>query len=176
MSKESKKQKWLLERLVVFFIVYGIIGWLIESIISLIINHTFLYESFLHIPFSLVYAIGGMLISLIFQDDDHEILIIVLIGGIFLTAFQYLSVYLVELIFDIKMWNYTNIKFNIQGRVCALTTLIIMFASVLIIKYINPYITRKIKRFRYKQTFEFVLSLIILIIVVDAVISIIFFF
>lgn len=130
------------------FIFYCFIGWLIEGLYSLIITKKFKKEGFLKTPLKPMYGIA-MTALIIF----HEMMYIY--GVIFLillslipTIVEYISGYILEHKFEQKYWNYSEVKYNINGYVCLKFSLywtvltyvgIYFFQPMIRMMYINLY-------------------------------------
>ena len=109
-----------IKKILTYFIFYGLIGWIFETILYFIKTKSYVDRSILHIPFLITYGLGAVLISLVFFDDDHEIYNIAIVSSIILTIYQLILSYLIEWIFKIKYWDYSNLEFNFQGRISLL--------------------------------------------------------
>ena len=75
-----------------------------------------------------------------------------------------------EKIFKARWWDYSKNKFNINGRVCLETLIPFGFISVVIIKYINPWILDKLYMMPVNALNCLVIS-ILLIFVIDFLVS-----
>ncbi len=156
-----------IKKILTYFIFYGLIGWIFETILYFIKTKSYVDRSILHIPFLITYGLGAVLISLVFFDDDHEIYNIAIVSSIILTIYQLILSYLIEWIFKIKYWDYSNLEFNFQGRISLLISIIYMVISVLIIKKINPLLNRIIKKYRMNKIYTICLILFGSIIIID---------
>ena len=112
-----------------------------------------------------------MLISLIYKDDDHHWFMIALVGGFVASGIELITSYLLEYIFKISLWDYSSIKYNFQGRVSLLTSVLFMIGAVLIVKIINPVVERKLRRFKYNIKLNVLLITLSLITISDFIIS-----
>ena len=54
------------------------------------------------------------------------------------SIFEYLTSYLLEIVFNKIIWNYSNFFFNINGRICLLHSIIWGVLGVIFIKVIEP--------------------------------------
>ena len=78
MERVNKQRKWLLEKYVSYFFIYSFIGWVIEVIVMLFETKEFVNRGFLHLPLLPIYGFGAVLISVIYNDDDHHWFVIAL--------------------------------------------------------------------------------------------------
>lgn len=73
---------------------------------------------------------------------SNNILIIFLMGIVIFTVWEYVVAVLLEKLFKTKYWDYSNIKFNFQGRVCLKNSIYWGILAVLLIFVIQPVIER----------------------------------
>lgn len=173
MKQMIKQKQWLIEKYVSYFFIYSFIGWVIEVILVLFETKEFVNRGFLNIPLLPIYGFGAVLISLIYKDDDHHWFMIALVGGVVASGIELLTSYLLEYIFKISLWDYSSIKYNFQGRISLLTSVLFMIGSVLIVKIINPVVERKLRRFKYNIKLNVLLVTLSLITISDFIISVI---
>lgn len=173
MERVNTQKKWLLEKYVSYFFIYSFFGWVIEVILFLFQTKDFVNRGFLHFPILPIYGFGAVLISMIYKDDDHHWFGIALIGGLIASGIELITSYLLDFIFNISLWDYGTLKWNFQGRISLLSSILFMVGAVLIIKFLNPVIERKLRRYKYSLKLEIVLSIMCLITFVDCVISVI---
>ena len=64
---------------------------------------------------------------------------------IFPSILEYITGFLLEQLFNLKWWDYSDYKFNIQGRVCLLNSILFGVLSVITVKFINPVIAKLIR-------------------------------
>jgi len=130
---------------ITYFFIYSFAGWVLESVCKTIEQRKLVNSGFLNGPFCPIYGFGAiiMLLCLSFLKDKPIIL--------FITAFFVLSVweYLVglflEKVFKTKYWDYSHLKFNIQGRVCLKNSLFWGVLGVVFIRYMHPFLETYIK-------------------------------
>ena len=173
MEKSNTKQKWLLEKYVSYFFIYGFIGWFIELIIMLFDTHEIVNRGFLTLPILPIYGFGAVVISMIFKEDDYQWVFIAIVGGLIATAIELISSFLFKDILSIELWDYSGLKYNFQGRISLITSVGFMIASVILIKVTNPIIEKKLRRFKYNFMFEIILSSLCILTFVDFIKSII---
>ena len=173
MERINKRKRWLLEKYVSYFFIYSFIGWIIEVTLFLFETKEFVNRGFLNLPILPIYGFGAVLISLVYKDDDHHWFMIALIGGLLASSLELITSYALESVFNTRLWDYSAIKFNFQGRISLLSTILFMFGAVLIVKVINPVIEKKLRRLKYNVRLEVVLIVLSILTLVDCITSII---
>lgn len=125
--------------LFLLFMIYAIIGWILEVIGQIINKKRFINRGFLIGPYCPIYGIGAILMTLFIphtKDILGTFLKAVLICGIL----EYTTSYLMEKIFKTRWWDYSNKKFNINGRICLETLVLFGIGGVLAVDFISPYL------------------------------------
>ena len=122
------------------FIIYAFIGWLIEIVAALVNNHKFINRGFLVGPIIPIWGVGALLISWFVKPSDSVFGLIV--SSAFIGTFlEYIVNYIMEKIFKARWWDYSNLPFNIEGRVWLGSSLLFGIGGFLLIRYMNPFFT-----------------------------------
>lgn len=119
--------QWLL-----FFYIYCVVGWLIETTIVSIKKRRFVNRGFLRLPMIPIYGFGAILIILV-SLPVKEIPPLVYFFGFFGTSIlEYFTGAIMEVTFKVKYWDYSEQPLNIKGRVCLVTSLFWGFLSLIL--------------------------------------------
>ena len=145
------------------FIIYAFIGWIIEIIAALINNHKFINRGFLIGPIIPIWGIGALMISWIVKPSDSVLGLIV--SSAFIGAvLEYVVNYMMEKIFKARWWDYSNLPFNIEGRIWLGSCLLFGVGGLLLIRYMNPFFTSVL--LKIDKTFLCVLATYALVIMI----------
>ena len=127
------------------FIIYAIAGWCLEIIAKLIESKKFVNRGFLIGPYCPIYGYGAILITFLLKKYIGDSLTLFIMAILICAILEYLTSYVMEKIFKARWWDYSQKKFNINGRVC-LDTIIIFGLLGLFIMYIsNPFLLNRIE-------------------------------
>ena len=86
----------------------------------------FINAGFLFGPFVPLYGFGSaFLIFMEFLIHQWPLPIKIVVYGIVLTLIEYVTGFVLEKTFKLKLWDYSDNKFNIQGRVCLLFLIVL---------------------------------------------------
>ena len=157
--------------LLAYFIIYSVLGWIIESIYRSICERKIINTGFLKGPFCPIYGIGAIIMILFLQNLENNVILLFIISMIVLTLWEYIVAVILEKTFNIKYWDYSNNKFNFQGRVCLLNSIYWGILGVVFICYIHPFISEKILLVP-EYIVNSLMIIITTILIVDTVISI----
>ena len=124
---------------VALFAIYSFMGWIIEVIYRSITQRKFVNAGFLFGPFVPLYGFGALFLILLqhfFQS--WPVLPRLFIFGLALTVLEYMVGYFAERIFKLTLWDYSEYKFNLHGRVCLLFSVIWAALGFIFITFIHP--------------------------------------
>lgn len=128
------------------FILYSFIGWIIEELYSFTINKKFKKEGFLKGPFKPMYGIAMTILTLYNQILQVDGIALVLLCFLIPTTVEYISGYILKYIFNKTYWDYSELKYNINGFI---TLKFSMYWTVL--SFIGIYFVQPIVYNLYKQ-------------------------
>lgn len=121
------------------FIIYSLLGWLIESIFCAFIDKKFINRGFLIGPYCPIYGVGAIIMTLYLTQYKDNPITVFLLASILCSILEYLTSYIMEKIFKTRWWDYSNHKFNLNGRICLSNTLGFGFLSLVVIYITNPF-------------------------------------
>ena len=135
------------------FFVYSFIGFWFECIMGKLMGNRF-ESGILFGPFTPVYGIGVVLILILskfFFQNLHmprwkETIIVFFVLIFALTFIEWLGGILIEKLFHITFWDYTDLKFNLGKYIALEISLAWGFLSLLLIYVIHPLLSDFIKK------------------------------
>lgn len=148
---DKPKSKVTFLRLVQYFIIYSIIGLIIETFFGLIIEGVIeSRKNFLYGPFSCIYGLGGVLMTLALQRFSKNRYTLFFGGVLVGSALEYGISLFGELIYNVKWWDYSGIPFNINGRVCLLFSIIWGLLAIYFVSYFQPKVDKLLDKINKK--------------------------
>lgn len=111
-----------------------------EVILGLVNNKKFINRGFLIGPYCPIYGYGLLLIVFLLKDYTDNILVLFILSMVICLVLEYLTSYFMELIFKARWWDYSNKKFNINGRVCLEYAVFFGIGGTLIMYVVHPFI------------------------------------
>ena len=112
-----------LEHYFLWFLFYSFVGWVYESILVSCQQHRLVNRGFLNGPLCPIYGTGATL-AIAVLGNVHNPVIIFLVSMVGATILEYSTSWVMEQLFHARWWDYSNFRFNLQGRVCLLGALI----------------------------------------------------
>lgn len=134
-----------------FFIIYSIIGFVIETLFGLITKGVIeSRKNFLYGPFCCIYGIGALVVILGLQKFKKNNYTVFAGGFLIGSIVEYLISVIGEVIFHIKWWDYSDMPFNINGRICLAFSFLWGILAIVIICHVHPHIEKFIDKFKPK--------------------------
>lgn len=125
---------------ILYFYIYGILGWVCEIIYCSYFEKKFVNRGMLKGPLCPIYGVGSIFILLSVGRFSDNVINLFIFSVIITSTLEYLTSFLLEHLFNSKWWDYSENKFNINGRICALNSFLFGILAVLLIKFIHPFI------------------------------------
>ena len=120
------------------FYLCSFFGYLIEVFWCYLASKRFVNRGFLCGPVIPVYGLGAVLILFCLLRYYADPVVVFVFGIIITSALEYFTSFLLEKIFHNKWWDYSDRKYNINGRICLQNSFAFGILSLLIIYVIAP--------------------------------------
>lgn len=136
------------DKLAWVFLISALLGDIIETFWCGLVDGEWMNRSsVLYGPFSFVWGLGAVVLTVTLQglaekSDRYIFLAGFLVGG----AYEYLCSVFTELVFGTVFWDYSEIPFNLGGRINLLYCFFWGIAAVVWFKCCYPFISRMIER------------------------------
>ena len=127
------------------FITYSIIGWIIESAYVSIKEKQLINRGFLIGPYCPIYGSGALGMILYLEQYKDNIITVFLLSVIICSILEYFTSYIMEKIFKARWWDYSNEKFNLNGRICGKNACLFGLGGVIVIYIVHPFYRKIIK-------------------------------
>ena len=128
-----------LYKLFLLFLIYAILGWIIEVANSLIVHKKFVNRGFLIGPYCPIYGWGSIFMILFIKNTGD--IIGTFLKIVFICAvLEYTTSYIIEKLFKTRWWDYSKNKYNINGRICLETMFLFGIGGCILLYLVNPFI------------------------------------
>lgn len=164
--------KEIVSELLTYFIIYSFLGWIMESIFRSIIEKKVINTGFLIGPICPIYGFGACIMFLFLGNLKNNTILLFLISFTVLTLWEYIVGVLLEKIFNTKYWDYSDHKFNFQGRICLTNSIYWGILGILFIKFIHPFVQNILGKIDIKLL-NFIIIIATITFIVDIIVSII---
>ena len=121
------------------FLIYSFCGWAIEVIGKLIEKKRFINRGFLIGPYCPIYGFGALAITFLLKKYTNDWIALFIMAIVICGVLEYITSYLMEKLFKARWWDYSQKKFNINGRVCLDTIIPFGLLGIFIMYVSNPF-------------------------------------
>ena len=143
---KSKNSKDKVFEYITYFFVYSFLGWLIETIYALFVHGHFVKRGFLFGPLCPIYGFGAVTLIMATKKLYKKPFLKFLIATVAFTLFEYIVSFLLEMLFGLRWWDYSNDFLNIQGRVSLPYSIFWGVIGLILLEKLHPYIQEKIQK------------------------------
>lgn len=126
----------------ILYIIYSFLGWLLEVINIYIRQKKFVNRGFLIGPYCPIYGKGAILVIILLTRYLEEPLTLFILSIVICSVIEYFGSYILEKIFKTSWWDYSNRKYNLNGRICLETMIPFGICCLFVIYGLNPVLTR----------------------------------
>ena len=127
-----------MEKYFLLFMAYSVLGWIIEVTGKFIEKGKFINRGFLIGPYCPIYGTGALLMTLLLNRYVNDKMVLFIMAIVVCSILEYTTSYVMEKMFHIRWWDYSNYKFNVNGRICLATMIPFGILGVIGLCYINP--------------------------------------
>lgn len=157
-------------QLFLLFMIYSIIGWLIEIIPKSIRAKRFINRGFLIGPYLPVYGSGSVIMTVCLNDISSNPIILFILSLIICSILEYITSYIMEKMFKARWWDYSTKPLNLNGRIWIGNAILFGLGGVAVIKFINPIIFKYINQIN-ENTLSIITIILFIIFIIDLIIS-----
>mgnify|MGYP001624528206 CR=1 FL=1 len=127
-----------------YFLVFAVIGWLLETAFSFYALGHFTKRGFLFGPLCPIYGWGALILIIFFSTYKKHNIKLFIYAAIIFSIFEYVVSFGMEAMFSLKWWNYTNEFMNLNGRVSIFYSFAWGIIAILFINLIYPFFKKKL--------------------------------
>ncbi|MEY8356647.1 hypothetical protein AALB39_25300 [Lachnospiraceae bacterium 54-53] len=124
--------QWLM-----FFFIYCLTGWIIESTYVSVKSYHFVNRGFLHLPLLPLYGSGAIIMLWLSLPVKGNLLFVFLFGMAGASALEYVTGYVMERLFKMKYWDYSNNPLNLNGYICLGTSIAWGLLTILLTEVVH---------------------------------------
>lgn len=122
---------------ITFFFLYSFFGWIFESGFVSIQKRHFVNRGFLRLPMLPLYGTGAIVMLWVSLPVRNSVVLIFLSGVVGATALEFVTGYVMERLFKIKYWDYSNQKFNYKGYICLSSSIAWGFLTIFLTEVVH---------------------------------------
>ena len=157
-------------RVLAYFIIYSILGYLIETLFGLVTKGVIeSRQSFLYGPFCAIYGLGAVIMIGLLQYFKKNNFTLFFGGFLIGSVVEYLVSLFGEMMLHVKWWDYSNMPLNINGRICVYFSIFWGILAIFLMTYINKKVDKVLISLKEKINIKVLKTVTILTIIFMAV-------
>ncbi len=120
-----------------FFYFYCFFGWVFESTYVSVKSRKFVNRGFMRGPFLPIYGSGAIMMLVVSMPFQDNLILTYLAGCVGATVLEFVTGTVMEALFKVRYWDYSNQKFNYKGHICLGSTLAWGFLTIFMTEFLN---------------------------------------
>lgn len=124
-----------------WFWIYCFLGWVWESCYMSVVEGHPVNRGFVTGPFLTIYGFGALSVYLILRPLAGKWLPLFFCGAILATLLEYVTAEVLEAVFHTRWWDYTEKKWNFQGKICPESTVCWGVFTLLMFYILQPWVS-----------------------------------
>ncbi len=125
-----------------FFYLYCFWGWIFESTFVSLKSRKFVNRGLMRGPFLPIYGSGAIMMLVVSMPFQDNIFLTYIAGCIGATALELVTGELMEALFKVRYWDYSNQKFNYKGHICLSSTVAWGFLTIFMTEFLHKGVER----------------------------------
>ena len=126
----------------ILFLVYSFLGYIVEIINVSFIEKKFVWNrGFLIGPYLPIYGFGSLIMIFFLSRYQDDLLVLFIMSCFYCGVLEYFTSLFMEKIFKLRWWDYSDMKFNINGRVCLLNIFLFGIGGVIVVNFVQPFLS-----------------------------------
>lgn len=160
---------------VCWYALFAMFGWLFECVLNVVREGTWENRGFLFGPSCPIYGVGAVIFLFAFDrpfvaDGTLPLWGVFISAMVFSALLEYVTSVVMERLFHTRWWDYSNMPFNLNGRICLPASLLFGAGGVGTVLVLVP-LTHYVEGIVPAAVFEVLALLITVLITIDATLS-----
>lgn len=127
---------------ILWFLVYSMLGWAVESIYMSICNHKLINRGFTKGPFCPIYGVGALTVFFILQPYSDNGFAVFILGALLATTLEVVTAFIMNRVFGEIWWNYEDKPLNYKGIICLESSIAWGFYTIFLFMFLHNFVIR----------------------------------
>ena len=171
----EKRKLSNIQKVIIYFFIYAFMGWLLEVVYAMYLEHHFVNRGFLYGPICPIYGFGALILLGSLRKVKGNRILKFIIAVVAFSVFEYIVSYVLEVLFNQRWWDYSNDILNLQGRISILYSLAWGILGILFTEKLHPFVRKRVEKIALvipKAVQIIIIAILVIGIIVDEVFSI----
>lgn len=129
--------QWML-----FFYIYCFFGWIIESTYVSVCTGNWVNRGFMRGPVIPIYGTGAIIILFAVIPFRTSPILVFILGTIAASVLEFVTGFVMERIYKVRYWDYSDKPFNLCGYICLFNSLCWGVLSILLIYLVHSWVEK----------------------------------
>ena len=126
----------------IFFYIYSFFGWIFESVYVSLRKKRWVNRGFLLGPFLPIYGGGAVMMLFVSEPFKSNLLLTYFAGAVGATLLELVTGMVMESIFKVRYWDYSDRKYNYKGYICLESAVLWGFFTIAMNQAVHPALLR----------------------------------
>lgn len=155
---------------ILLFFLVSFLGWIWEVCLYLVKEGKFVNRGILTGPWLPIYGMGALFLYFLLKRWKKRPVAVFLISMIVCSVLEYASGCLLEKMWGVKWWDYSDMPLNLNGHICILSSIMFGVGGMILIYFLMP-LYKKIYQKSSAKARTTIGLLLLLIFIIDAAYS-----
>lgn len=129
--------QWML-----FFYIYCFFGWIIESTYVSVCTGNWVNRGFMRGPVIPIYGTGAVIVLFAVIPFRTSPILVFIVGTIAASILEFVTGFVMERIYKVRYWDYSDKPFNLCGYICLFNSLCWGVLSILLIYLVHSWVEK----------------------------------
>lgn len=158
----SYPEKWDFVFYLYLFFIAAVFGWLWEGGLYLFKDDAYVNRGFLTGPWLPIYGVGAVMLEILFHRWRDRAFLTFLSSMGLCTALEYLVGWYLELTWGVKWWDYSQMNWNLNGRICLASSILFGLGGAVLVCVLAPLFHSLYRRVPVKIRAWFILTILVI--------------
>ena len=126
----------------IFFYIYSFFGWIFESVYVSLRKKRWVNRGFLLGPFLPIYGGGAVMMLFVSVPFKSNLILTYFAGAVGATLLELVTGMVMESIFKVRYWDYSDRKYNYKGYICLESAVLWGFFTIAMNQAVHPALLR----------------------------------
>lgn len=123
-----------------WFLVYSILGWIVESLYMSFCNKKWTNRGFIHGPMCPIYGVGALTVYFALKPLEGNYVALYFCGTVLATTLEYITAVIMQRLFGCIWWDYNEKPFNYKGILCLESSIAWGFYTVFLFLFLQKWV------------------------------------
>lgn len=125
---------------ILWFLMYCMLGWLIESIYMSICNKKLTNRGFMRGPYCPIYGVGALTVFFVLKPYSDNGVVLFLLGSLLATLLEIVTAAIMQRTLGSIWWDYKKKPFNYKGIICLESSVAWGFYTLFLFMFLHNFV------------------------------------